>query len=189
MKTFFKIFVLLSAMSCGEYALIAIKPPYTPRYDELTNQQKQQVEVLDKSVSICNLQNEGKVLAINAAQLSAYLAENDTSVLYVWSANCKSGTCILVEAAQEYCDTHDYNLFILSENYNLPVIEAQNKSHFPMLAANHEYYDTYRNDKRAKRFVKELMGKENPLSKTHQGRFLIFYKDELIAARHDLYNK
>ncbi len=189
MKNLFTFLVVLSAMSCGEYALIGIKTPYTPSYKELTGLQQQQVQVLAMETAMCDFQNEGKVLAISAAQLTTCLAQNDTSVVYVWSANCKAESCILIKACQDYCDAHNYKLYVLSENYNLPIIEAQNNSHFPMLAANHTYYNTHRNEKRKNRFIQELIGSDKSKRKTINGRFLIFYKDELISRRSDLYNE
>lgn len=56
-------------------------------YNQLTDIEKQEVEILDKDSGICNLENKAKVYAINGKQLRDCLENNDTSLVYLWGCS------------------------------------------------------------------------------------------------------
>lgn len=164
---------------------ISVKGYYSD-YDKLTDAEKEKVVFLDPDSVLSVLQNNGKVYAVTGKQLKEELVQQDSALVYFWSPHCSSESCVLVEVCQEYADKQNYKLYVVADYYDMEVMDAQNKSHFPMLIPNHKYYET---DVRLKYggMFREGLG----FAKEQKGsyfRYLLFAKGKYVKSYSDIFN-
>ena len=160
---------------------------YSPmNYDEQTVFDKQMVIFTDTSESICSLYNDQKIYGITAAQLTNCLKNNDTSVVYLWQPRCKRNSCILLSAAQRYCDTNNFTLYVIAQYYDMPKMKGQNKGPLPIFVPNHQYYNKDFSDGVVLEFNASLSANSKLTKKKYSGNFQIFKGDQLIDIRENL---
>ena len=132
------------------------------------------------------MSNEGIIYSINGLQLKKCLAENDTSVVYLWSPRCGSENCILISSCQDYCTKHKYKFYVIAEYYDFPIMEGQNSSVMPMFTINFNYYQTKNYRKNKKLFLNDLISAKFSMKEQGYGRYMIFKSDELIKLKNNL---
>ncbi len=159
---------------------------YNNGYDNLSEKEKEQIELTESNFSICDLLNERIIYSINGLQLKECLEKNDTSVVYIWSPNCGSEDCILVSSCQDYCTEHNYSFYVVAEYYDFPIMEGQNASITPMFTINSQYYQTENSKKNKKLFLNDLISANFSMKEYGYGRYLFFKSDQLIIVKDNL---
>ena len=158
-------------------------------YKRLTDSQKQNVVFVEEEEKICNLlQDSTKIYAVNGKQLRECLKDNDTSVVYMWGPNCSAEHCILISACQDYCNKHNYKLFVVADYYDMEPMNAQNVAVEPILIANHFYYDRLYANTLRRLFLEDLLQYQPSKEETGWCRFMLFKGDQLIEYRSNLYD-
>ncbi len=158
-------------------------------YKLLSETDKEQVIFVDTNKDICDLpQDSTKIYAVTGAQLKNCLKHNDTSVVYMWGPNCPGKSCILISACQEYCDAHNYKLYVVADYYDMKQMNAQNVAVEPILIANHFYYEKKYFNGINKLFEADLLGRKPSKEETGWCRFMLFKGDELFEYRSNLYD-
>lgn len=175
--------VIVANMSCS----VEIKGLWTG-YKHLTEEDKKEVVFVDEEVPISNLPQDHKVYVVNGNQLRKALAENDSSVVYRWSPNCSHEYCILIQACQEYCKRHNYKLYVVADYFDMGPMRAQNVADFPMLIPNHFHYHRRYAGSVMREFTEDLLQRKLEKDEKFAGRFMIFYKDQLVRYKRDLYS-
>ncbi len=158
-------------------------------YQKLSATEKESVIFVPKDSTICGFSNDQNIYAISGNQLKDCLAKNDTSLLYRWGPNCSSSNCNLIEACQEFCDQNNYQLYVLADYYDMEKMEAQNKSDFPILIANHRIYRKNFSNKINRLFLNDVFDLESLEKEEKYARFHFFKGEEWIGARHNLFEE
>lgn len=179
---FFTFIISLAISSC-----ISIDG-FNMGYKKLNDQEKKDIKFIPLDSAIDSYANSKKILSINGKQLKEHIRNNDTSIVYLWGPNCHSSSCIMLFAFENFCSERNYNLYILAEYYDIDQIKAQSSNlEFPVLIANHKYYNHRYANKVRKLFVDDLLG-ETKLSKDEKYfRYLIFKGNKLIKAQRKLF--
>jgi hypothetical protein len=175
---------VLSVLLSG--CVITNTPGFFSGYKKLTNSQKQSIVFIDDTTSICAINNDQRIYSITATHLLNCLKNNETSIVYFWSPNCHSKSCISLSAAEQYCIEKKYTLYIITEYYDLEKTKAQNNSSRPILSVNHKYYKTDYCNKYMKLFTNELIHDKTLSSEDLNNRFFVFKADSLIRTQIEL---
>jgi len=156
-------------------------------YKNLSPAQKQKIKIVSDSTEICNLNNDQIIYSVTATQLLNCLQRNDSSVVYIWGPNCSSKNCILLGAAQSYCDKKNYKLYVVAEYYDMEQIDAQNNTKLPIFSINQKHYKTDYCNKYRKLFTRELV--RNRKIEEDGSRFFVFRQDNLIRHKENLFEQ
>jgi hypothetical protein len=167
--------------------IITHTPGFYHGYDQLTEEEKNTVVFTQADSSICMLNQNGKVYAVTGRQLSECLKKNNKSIIYRWGPNCSSKECILISACQDFCNSGNYNLYVVADYYDLDKMEVQNVSDFPILVANHKYYGKNYANKLNKYFIKDLLMGATIDKGDKYKRFMFFEGDKLIKCKSNLF--
>ncbi|MBT4339723.1 MAG: hypothetical protein HOD63_14115 [Bacteroidetes bacterium] len=182
-KTIFLPFILLLFSSC----IVTRTPGFYIGYNQLTDSEKQNIEIVDQDSCICNLGKNGKIHVINGEQLRDCLKSNDTSIIFKWGPNCSSKSCILISACQDYCSLKNYNLYVIADYYDIKKMQSQNVSDFPMLIANHNFYKRQYANSLNKKFINDVLNGQSINKENMYNRFLLFKGDKLIKSMNNLF--
>ncbi|WP_233559666.1 hypothetical protein [Taibaiella sp. KBW10] len=174
-------------MLCLSSCVILDTPGFHSGYKKLNASDKQQIHFVTETKDFCNIQNDKKIYAVTADLFLDCIKDKDITLVYFWSAHCGSEVCILLSAAQAYCDQRNYNLYVVSEYYDLPATLLQNKTRNPILSVNHLYYKTDYCPKYTRRFRKAIAGAA-AISKDELrfSRFYFFKGSKFIKAKQKL---
>ena len=134
-------------------------------------------------MDICNIENDKKIYAITAAQLLKCLQNNDSTLVYLWSPNCSSKGCVLLDAAQNYCDRNNYVLYVITEYYDLDKTEPQNNGRLSLFAVNQNYYKTDYCNKYCRLFIRELTEKSTVNEENDYSRYYVFHRDTFVGKK------
>ena len=176
--------LLLSFLISG--CFIANTPGFYSGYKNIQPDRKQNIIFVEDSLEICHLKNDQKIYSITAAQLLKCLQNNDSSIVYFWSPNCSSKSCILLDAAQNHCDRKRYTLYVITEYYDMEKTEPQNTAGLSLFSINHQYYKTDYCNKYVKRFTAELTKNGAPDKGESYYRYCLFYKDKFVRRKENL---
>lgn len=188
MRVYWSILLAFFTLSLGS-CIIMDTPGFRSGYKKLEADEKAQVRFVNGITTFCNIQNDKKIYAVTGSHFLDCIKNKDTTLVYFWSAHCASDVCILLSAAQAFCDQRNYNLFVVSEYYDLPVMQAQNKTRNPILSINHFYYKTDYCPKYTRRFRQDIVGTA-PIAKEDMkfSRFFFFKGSRFIKAQTSLIN-
>ncbi len=156
-------------------------------YKDLTTEEKTNVILLNAKQSICELNQDYKIYGVSGNQLLECLSQNDTSLVYDWAPRCDSEYCVLLSACQDFCSKKGYNLYVVAEYYDMKIMNAQNTIDFPILTANHNYYNEYSINKLKNKFEGELLNGQPLPKESETYRYLFFDGDKLIDAKKGLF--
>ncbi len=183
-----KSIITISFFSLLMFSCVIIETPgFYNGYKKLSEEEKKNIVFVNQDSSICVLQNDYKIYAISGKQLRKCIASNDTSVIYQWGPNCSSSNCILISACQDYCKSKNYKLYVVADYYNMKIMDAQNNSDFPILIANHIYYDKYYAIKLNDLFVYDLLNGQKINKDELYKRFMFFKGSEYIGSKRSLF--
>jgi hypothetical protein len=176
------ILILFKLPSCFLIKIDA--PSFYSRYEKLDHETKRKVVFISDNKDICNIEDNYKIYSINAYHLLECIKKNDTSVVYKWNPGCIAKSCISLQAAQTYCDSMNYSLYIISDYYDFNKTEPHfGTTEYPIFSINHFHYQTDFTDKYKKLFYKELIRNKKIPKEESYYRFYIFYKDNFINSR------
>ncbi len=178
-------FILIIGLLCNSCA-ITNTPGFYNGYKVLSDSDKQNVVFLDTTLK--RLDNNGQIIALNGEQLRHYALSVDTLLIYRWSPNCSSKSCILISACQDYCTKKNYKLVVVAEYYDMEKMKAQNIGDLPILIPDHLYYKNYYANRLNRLFYKDLLA-DQKLSKEHKyDRFLFLNRGILFDSTTTLIN-
>lgn len=184
-KIFFTVLLPVSVFGC----IITNSPGFFSGYDKMDSGQRQNVIFVEDGFDICNIKNDKKIYAITASQLLECLKNNDSTIVYIWSPNCSSKSCVLLDAAQYYCDRNNYFLYVFTEYYDLEKINVQNTAGLSLFSINHKYYKTDYCNKYEKLFTRELTKGREMKKEEEYFRYFLFHKDSLVRKKENLLGK
>ena len=159
--------VAVTIQSCA----IVHTPGFNSGYKRLTAEEQHKICFVS-SVDEIPDHNDGRIMAITADQLSVLLKKHENTLLYLWSPHCSSSVCIPLKTIQDFCDSVNLNLYVLTEYYTDALLQNEFLSR-PMLSVNEFYYKTSYCNSYMKRFLSELIPKDQLQSVSHH-RFLLF---------------
>ncbi len=154
-------------------------PGFNSGYKRLTNEEKEKIFFV-RSIDDIPCQNDGRIMAITARQLTGLLNNNGETLLYLWSPHCSSNVCVSLKKIQAFCDKADLRLYVLTEYYTDAFLQNEILSN-PMLSVNELYYKTSYCNLYLKRFLSELMPKEQKQSVSYN-RYLLFLNGQYIQS-------
>lgn len=156
----------------------------TNGYKQLTDAEKGLVHFnTNKNIS----KYSDTIFAYNGSDFKKTLLQNNKTVVYKWSANCSSKSCIPLTASQYFCDKNGYELVVLLEYFDL---QKQRQLGMPLNAlimADFKYYQTNIADKSTSLFIKDLTNFNLKDTTIGYKRFLFFEKDKFVKAEENLY--
>ena len=176
---------LLSLSSC----LITNTPGFYSGYKKLAPEDKRNIVFVTEKMDICSKKNEKIIFSITAAHLLKCLQEIDSSIVYFWSPNCSSKSCVLLSAAQEYCDRNNYQLFVITEYYDFKKSTSQSATSRPIYSINQGYYKTDYCNKYVKLFTQELIKNKKLGKNNFYYRYYLFSKDSIVSIKQELFDK
>lgn len=127
------------------------------------------------------------IFAYNGSDFKKTLLQNNKTVVYRWSANCSSKSCIPLTASQYFCDKNGYELVVLLEYFDL---QKQRQLGMPvnaLILADFKYYQTNIADKATNLFIKDLTSLKPKDTSIGFKRFLFFEGDKFVKAEENLY--
>lgn len=163
-------------------------PGFYSGYKKLNPEQKQSIIFVGDQTTICDLSNDQKIYSITAAHLLNCLKKNESSIVYFWSPNCHSKSCISLLAAENYCNKNKFRLYVITDYYDLEKTKIQNVTSSPILSVNHQYYKTDYCDRYIKLFTNELIRNKKLGAEEYYNRFFIFKTDSLVRTQNELAN-
>jgi len=185
LRTTCNVFVLL-ILSLLPSCVINLKG-WKVDYATLSAEDLKMVVITNPTDDICQLENDKKVYAINAGQLINCLAQTDSALVYEWSANCHSESCISIVACQKYCNENGLKLFVISEYYDAEIMRVQNFADKPIFIPNHFYYNTEKCNKLNSKFFNEVFKGKRPRGEHKYSRFHVFHKSNYASSMSKLF--
>ena len=174
-----KILLFLVITFVLQACAIVRTPGFNSGYKRLTAEEQKQICFVSSVEEIPN-QNDGRIMAVTAEQLSVLLKKNGTTLLYLWSPHCSSSVCVSLKAVQDYCDQANLSLNVLTEYYTDAFTQIEFLSR-PMLIVNEFYYKTSYCNSYMKRFLSELIPDDKRESDSNH-RFLLFSKGSFVQS-------
>ena len=179
-KIYFLLILIVLFTSC----VITKTPGFYSGYWTLSATEKDSIIFVTPQSYIRDLKNDRKIYAINGIQLRDFLGTIDTSVVYFWSPNCSSDNCISLKACQDFCDSKNYHLLVVSNYYDFDKMQIQNEALFPhpMFSVDEKYYNTKYCNKYNKLFISDLLVGQKIKEDDLYNRFMIFKKGILLKS-------
>ncbi|MBO7445598.1 MAG: hypothetical protein J6T86_04235 [Bacteroidales bacterium] len=174
-KSLLYLLVAVTIQSCAIYHT----PGFNSGYRRLTAEEQNKVCFVS-SVDEIPDQNDGRIMAVTAKQLSALLTRTENALLYLWSPHCSSSVCIPLSTIQDDCDKANLQLYVLTEYYTDAFMQNDFLTH-PMLSVDELHYKTSYCNSYMKRFLSELIPNDKKESVSHH-RFLLFSKGRLVES-------
>ena len=174
-KSLLYLLVAVTIQSCAIYHT----PGFNSGYKRLTAEEQNKVCFVS-SVDEIPDQNDGRIMAVTAKQLSALLTRTENALLYLWSPHCSSSVCIPLSTIQDYCDKSNLQLYVLTEYYTDAFMQNDFLTH-PMLSVDELHYKTSYCNSYMKRFLSELIPDNQKESVSHH-RFLLFSKGSFVKS-------
>ncbi|MFN2428820.1 MAG: hypothetical protein ABR574_02310 [Cryomorphaceae bacterium] len=134
---------------------------------------------LDDGQLICDTEesHRQKVVIATAEQVKDCL-QPDSSVVYIWGANCKGSFCKSLNESQEMANQARANLFIVAEYYDAELMDLNYKINHPIIGVDTEYYKSEWTKTYLSKFLTELAEEKTSHS---GGRFLVFVDGEMAG--------
>ena len=156
----------------------------TNGYKQLTPEEKGLVHFnTNQSVS----KYSDTIFAYNGLDFRKTLLGKNKTVVYRWSANCSSKSCIPLTASQYYCDKNGYDLVVLLEYFDLKKQRQLGMPLNALIMADFKYYQTNIADKTTNLFIKDLTSINLKDTSIGYKRFLFFENDKFVKAEENLY--
>lgn len=126
------------------------------------------------------------IFAYNGSDFKKTLSQKKT-VVYRWSANCSSKSCIPLTASQYFCDKNGYELVVLLEYFDLQKQKELGMPANALIMSDFKYYKTNIADKATNLFIQDLTNIKLKDTSIGFKRFLFFEGDKFINATENLY--
>lgn len=149
-------------------------------YKKTKNENPNLLVKLNDSSNVCMslTQNNNSVLIINGKQLKQCLSENKKALLYIWEPKCKSKFCYDLNTLQKRCDEAGFELYIIAEYYDSPLMGKKYELKRPILGIDTKYYHSNMTAKYTSRFFSDLMAEEEKSDK----RLIYFEKGFFVKS-------
>jgi len=159
---------------------------YRSGYRKLSPQERGRVKVLPQKRPINALVTNDTIYQINADQLKAFLASEDSALVYFWSPHCPGETCYPVKTVQELAEKQGNNLLVICDYFDFEAVQAQSVKalQYPLLAIHSDYYNSDICAKYQMRFRLDLFDieeKDDLETSPKYSRYLWFYQGELVT--------
>ena len=174
-KSLLYVLVAVIFQSCA----IFHTPGFNSGYKRLTAEEQDKICFVSSVEEIPN-QNDGRIMAVTADQLSALLKKHENTLLYLWSPHCSSSVCIPLSTIQDHCDKANLQLYVLTEYYTDALLQNDYLSN-PMLSVNEFHHKTSYCNSYMKRFLSELIP-DDQKENVSNNRFLLFSKGRLVES-------
>lgn len=140
----------------------------------------------DFNTPICKLQPKElpQVHLINGLQLKSCLEKNDTTLVYIWTPQCKSKVCYPLNVIQEEAKKHNTELFIVAEYYDADLMDRSYTIEHPILGIDTKYYNSNLTTTYLTAFKKDLGCDDLK----NQGRYILFCKGRIVKILDDIMN-
>jgi hypothetical protein len=161
---------------------------YNSGFQLLSAEEESRVRFLTTTQNIDDTFHHNFIYAIQASHLKKFITNHSKTLVYLWSPHCTSDGCIRIAACQEYTTNIGYQLIVISDYYNMQMMEEQNQAIRPIFIVNHQFYKSNISAKYNKRFWAEFAFDNYPASVYQKyDRFLFFEKDKLVKTKNDLF--
>ncbi len=176
-KNIVYIIIVIFFSSC----IITTIPGFYSGYSELPEQEKNNIVFTEPDFDICNLQNDGKIYAINGTQLRNCILKEPKSLVYIWSPNCQSEYCYSVDLVQEFCEKNGFAFFLISEYYDIEKLKVDKSKlkQYPMFSINEKYYKTRYCNRYSTLFKKDILSDQIFKRDYKFSRYFIFENGKL----------
>lgn len=176
------LFFYLFINSCG---LITINGSFQGLYSYYKSTKSKCPNLFVKyndSIINYNLRNKDnlRIILITGIELNKCLSKHNNSVVYIWSPNCRSKFCPSLDILQKKCNDTQLELFIVSETFDVNMIQQKHKTIKMLFGINTEYYKTNLTSRYKPKFLKELE-KANKKDNTFN-RLFYFKNGEFIKS-------
>lgn len=174
-----KVVIYILLLGLFQACVIIHTPGFNSGYNRLSDEEQEQICYIN-SVNEIPCQNDGRIIAITADQLSFLLKKKENVLLYVWSPHCSSSVCVSLKTIQDYCDSVNICLYVLTEYYTDAWVQNKYLSN-PMLSINHFYYGTNYCNLYLRRFFAEIIPKDSAQDILFN-RFIWFSKGDFVQS-------
>ncbi len=153
-------------------------------YSKLSEAEQNKIIFLNNDVLLPDFEAEDTVYSVSAANIGAFLASEDTSVIYFWSPHCHSENCLPLSIIENISERKGYKLLVLTEYYVSPqlIFSERSSNSLPIVYINHMYYKTNRCNQYVKQMEKELGYNNNKIG----NRYLFFKSGKFLFSRNFL---
>ena len=162
-------------------------PGFNSGYENLSRIEKQRVIFIKEGIGVCEFTNSDSIYIITGKDLRSCLSKNDSSIVYTWSPNCSSSSCISLASFHDYCSKYNYNLYIVSDYFDFKQFDGQRLDSIPVFVANFRFYGSNYCNKYNKKFQEDLVNNQRISKENKYGRFLFFKGDSLVAKKSSLF--
>lgn len=178
---FYKLFFVLVAISI--LASCSIEGSFRGLYSYYKVTEKNHPSFIQSPGSeMCSIKSSEPIVVytINGHELKNCLQSESYAVVYFWSPSCPAEVCIPPNYFQEYCNTHNFEGYIVALYYDYEKMAINYNLDKPIFGINTKYYKTNLTKKYNRKFREDLLSSEN-LNDDYP-RFLLFKSDSLIAS-------
>lgn len=127
------------------------------------------------------------IFAYHGSDFKKTLLQNNKTLVYKWSANCSSKSCIPLTASQYFCDKNGYVLVVLLEYFDLQKQKELGMPANALIMSDFKYYKTNIADKSTSLFIKDLTDINTKDTAIGYKRFLFFDKGKFVNAKESIY--
>ena len=181
MKNRFLFLSLIIVTTLNSCFLISINPPDSVVTTYSNYLKEGELKVRFNSTDFCDLTYNDTIYAIKGNELRECLSSYKESMVYLWSPFCSAESCLSIGVVQDYCDSNNYQLFVVMEKYDAEILGVQTHPKRPYFSIDHIYHESNFNDKHVKSFTKELI----PENK-YEGRYMIFNEGRFSRFSNDI---
>jgi len=153
-------------------------------YKRLKDEQKSQIVFVDTNTAKPLPATDSRVQAITARHLDKLLAVHDTTVVYLWKPHCTSPSCLPLSSVYDYCQAHNYKLYIIMEYFtDLETSMSQFSDRYQVFGINYKYYKSDYCPAYTKRFIKQLVKGEKMPKSENYFRYFFFKGNHFIGSK------
>lgn len=150
MKNICFILLVLFCSSCFHGSFKGLTSGYKKEKESLN------IEFLDSIEDIEKLDSK-TIYSLNGETLKKEISKYNKSLIYFWSINCSSESCLPLHAVQRYCDDNDMKLFVVLDYYDKEMTATFDEIKYPFFSIDHLYYKTNFANKYHKKFLNDLI--------------------------------
>ncbi|WP_445722103.1 hypothetical protein [Flavobacterium sp.] len=171
MKNSILIVLLLSLSSCS------INGGFQGLYSYYKKTKKENPNLFVNSNDLeCNDFERNKINVLTGNKILSCIKNDERALVYIWAPKCKNQYCFPLEVIQQKCNENDVKLYVVSEYYDLNLMEEKYNLENPIFGIDTEYYKTNLTDKYLKKFIFDLTRDENIYSRFYCFKNGVFKK-------------
>ena len=154
-------------------------------YKKLSQKER---KLVNKNTSLAPPLYNDTIYLYKSEVLKSFLKNIPHTLIYVWSANCSSKSCISLKACQQYANENGLFLLVLQEYFDPSTNILDQQPSNALIMADFNFYSKTFADKNTRLFLEDLIDSKNLVKSDLDKRYFFFKNDQFLYSKEEILN-